>query len=197
MKKAMKLVWMVLFALPLISLTACGDDDDDLVNDETGATVNIKDYSDLLDKSQKDVMNKMGIDVTEQNEFGLYYENVEKNVEEVDVLFTLFEEDHGAYVTYDKSVMVNVDLTGFTYDDVYNFCSNKYGKGEMIDGTLVIKKGSMYVWFEYYDDADGGYSELTFVNKSKWDAAYGEITKSLDINAIKAVKAAYKAQRAK
>lgn len=28
MKKAMKLVWMALFALPLISLTACGDDDD-------------------------------------------------------------------------------------------------------------------------------------------------------------------------
>ena len=56
MKKAMKLVWMVLFALPLISLTACGDDDE-ITNDD-GVTINIKDYSDLLGKTRDEVMKK-------------------------------------------------------------------------------------------------------------------------------------------
>lgn len=192
MKKAMKLVWMVLFALPLISLTACGDDD---LENEDGATVNLKDYSDLLDKTQKDVMNKMDMDVTDQDQYGLYYENVDKNVEEVDVFYTFFEEnEYGAIVTYDKSVMVEVDLKGFTYDDVYNFCSSKYGKGEMYDGMLVIKKGDMYVWYEYNND---GTAELTFVKKSEWDKVYGEIkTKGGEFNAFKATKERARAHRA-
>ena len=94
--------------------------------------------------------------------------------------------------------MVDVELTGFSYDEIYNFCSKKYGKGAMYEDMLVITKGDMYVWYEYYTEDKT--AELTFVKKSEWDKQYGEIkTKAngdLDVAAFRAVKAAAKAHRA-
>ena len=190
MKKALKLVWMVLFALPMISLTACGDDDD-LVDNETGATVNMKDYSDLLDKTKEDVSKKMGIEVADQDEEGLYYVGISKNVLGVSVLYSFGEfDENNVLKTYDKSVMVDVILDGYNYDTVYNFVTDKYGKGEMIESILVIKKGDMYVLYTWNDEQD--WAEISYVKKSTWDKEFGELTKAdgtLDINKIKAVKA--------
>lgn len=166
MKKAMKLVWMVLFALPMISLTACGDDDE--LKGDDGVTINLKDYSDLLDKTKEDVMKKMNIQVADEDNDGIYYENVAPNVEAVDIYYTFFEEnEYGAQQTYNKSVMVDVELSGFSYDELYNFCTDKYGKGQLNDDILTITKGDMYVWLDY-DKADkDGY--ITYVKKSEWD----------------------------
>lgn len=190
MKKALKLVWMVLFALPMISLTACGDDDD-LVDNETGATVNMKDYSDLLDKTKEDVSKKMGIEVADQDEEGLYYVGISENVLGVSVLYSFGDfDENNVLKTYGKSVMVDVILDGYNYDTVYNFVTDKYGKGEMIEGMLVIKKGDMYVWYTWNDEQD--WAEISYVKKSTWDKEFGELTKAdgtLDINKIKAVKA--------
>lgn len=197
MKKAMKLVWMVLFALPMISLTACGDDDE--LENSDGVTINLKDYSDLLDKSRNDVMDRMGIEVTDEDLDGIYYEDVNDNVSEVDVYYTFFEEnEYGTEQRYEKSVMVEVDLVGWTYDQIFNFVSKKYGNGAMYQGMFVVTKGDMYVWYEY-DDSDNT-AELTFVNKKEWDKVYGEIkTKAgdVDVNAFRALKARAKAHRAK
>lgn len=199
MKKAMKLVWMVLFALPMISLTACGEDDD-LIDDETGTTINLKDYSDLLNKSKEDVMKRMDMKVTDSDEDGIYYVDPAPGVEEVDIFYTFFEEnEYGAQQNYDKSVQVEVDLYGFTYDEIYNFCTKKYGDGQMHNGILVIRKGDMYVWYEYNNNSDT--AELTFINKKEWDKVYGEIeTKANDginVDAFRALKARSKAHRAK
>lgn len=199
MKKAVKLVWMLLFALPVLSLTSC-ENDDDLVDNETGTTINLKDYSDLLDKTRDDVMKRMNIQVAASDEDGIYYENVAPGVEEVNIFYTFFEEnEYGAQKNYDKSVMVEVDLTGFTYDEIYNFCSSKYGKGQMYDDMLVITKGSMYVWYEY--DENDKTAELTFIKKSEWDKEFGEIkTKANDeinVDAFRALKDRVKAHRAK
>ena len=195
----MKLVWMVLFALPMISLTACGDDDD-LIDDETGTTINLKDYSDLLDKNRDDVMKRMDMQVTYSDEDGIYYETPAPGVDEVDIFYTFFEDnEYGAQKNYDKSVWVEVDLYGFTYDEIYNFATKKYGEGQMYDGMLVIRKGDMYVWYEY--DYDSDTAELSFIKKSEYDKVYGEIkTKANDginVDAFRALKARAKAHRAK
>ena len=52
MKKAMKLVWMVLAALPMIALTACGDDEPD-------NGISFKDYSILLNEDRDDIVNRL------------------------------------------------------------------------------------------------------------------------------------------
>lgn len=168
MKKVMKLVWMVLIALPMISLTACGDDD------ELG-TINMKDYSSLLDKTRDDVLKKMNMDVAGSDEEGIYYLNVEEGVPEVDVFFTFFENNqYGTLQLYDKSVMVDVEVNGFPYNDLLNFVNDKYGKGTMDeDGIYVVKKGDMYVWLDWDSTEKDGY--LTFVKKSEWDKVFGEI----------------------
>lgn len=192
MKKAMKLVWMVLFALPLISLTACGDDDE-ITNDD-GVTINIKDYSDLLGKTRDEVMKKMNMEVAEADEEGIVYIDPENNVLAVGAYYTFFEEnEYGALITYNKSVDVEVYITDFSYDDLYNFVSNKYGKGQMYEDILVVSKGNMYVWLYWNDETSWG--ELSFVDKKEWDKNYGELTKSVDVNAIKAYKARLNATR--
>lgn len=188
MKKAMKLVWMVLFALPMISLTACGDDDD-LIDDNTGISINMKDYSDLLDKTRDDVMKKMNMDVADSDNNGIYYENVENGVPEVDVYYTFFEDnEYGAQQTYEKSVMVDVLVDGFPYNDLLNFVINKYGKGNLNnEGIYLIKKGDMYVWLEWDDEYEDGY--ITFVKKSEWDKVYGALdTKAGESNFIKMIR---------
>ena len=195
----MKLVWMVLFALPMISLTACGDDDD-LIDDETGTTINVKDYSDLLDKNRDDVMKRMDMPVADSDEEGIYYVDPAPGVEAVDIFYTFFEDnEYGAQQIYNKSVMVEVDLYGFTYDEIYNFCTKKYGTGIMVENVLVITKGDMYILYEYDNDTET--AELTFIKKSEWDKVKGEIkTKANDginVDAFRALKARAKAHRAK
>lgn len=187
----MKLVWMVLFALPLMILPACGEEDD--LEGDNGAVVNMKDYSDLLDKKRSEVFDRMDVDVYATDEEGIYYLDVDKNVLGVSVLYTFGEEnEYGAPVTYEKSVMVDVILDGFNYDTVYNFVTDKYGKGQMIEDILVIKKGDMYVWYTWNDEYD--WAEISYVNKKEWDKLYGELTKGFDMAAaIRATKAKAKA----
>lgn len=76
MKKAMKLVWAVLFALPLIAFTSCGDDDEPILDNE-GDEITLTDYSDLLNKSREDIITKKMKDFTPyyQDIDGIFYDN--------------------------------------------------------------------------------------------------------------------------
>lgn len=171
MKKAVKLVWMLLFALPVLSLTSCENDDEkDLVYNNNGTGVDFKQYQDLLNKTRDDVMKKMGIEVADADEYGIFYENVQTSIPELDVYYTFFNEnEYGATVTYEKSVWVDIMLTNFSDDELYNFLSDKYGKGSMNDaGIMVYTKGNLYVFYDYVDTNE---IWVSYLNKSEKDKA--------------------------
>lgn len=168
MKKAIKLVWMVLFALPLISLTACGDDD------EPDGGISFKDYSNLLNEDREDIIQKKMKDFTPyyQDLDGIFYSregnSLGNNIEEVDVYFTFADLDEDpSLVPDEESVYVDVELFDFNSTDVFNYLTNKYGKAESNGpGSYTFTKGNMYVWYDY---EDGSYMYVSYVNKKKYD----------------------------
>lgn len=199
MKKAMKLVWMVLFALPMISLTACGDDDD-LVDDNTGSTVELKDYSDLIGKKYNEVTDKLGsnYDLEETNQYQIVYYDYDVNVTEIGVYFTFYEEvSEDVYKRYETAVMVNVDVKGFSNAYLIDRLQKLYGEGtphEDEDGLyFTYEKSGKYIIYVY--DAENQEGEITYVDKKEFDKVNVR-TKGADlslrqfVNQVKAVKAA-------
>lgn len=195
MKKAFKLVWMVLFALPLISLTACGDDD------EPDGSISFRDYSNLINEDRNDILNKKMKDYTPYYEdlFGVYYAAYDEetdlanslgdNISEVDAYFTFFEErtdNPDLYVTYEDCVMVDVELYGFQEWEVANYLSNKYGKStQMANGLARYEKDGKYI---FLDNEDGIF--VTYVDKKKYDGAFDTKATEFDIKAgLKAARA--------
>lgn len=94
MKKALKLVWMVLFALPMVAFTACGDDDKDDDDDNGGNggtnTELFADYSPLVGKTRSQVINYMGNDpIYEVDGVTMGYYVDRNNVETVVAMFEL------------------------------------------------------------------------------------------------------------
>lgn len=183
MKKAMKLVWMVLFALPMIGLTACGDEDE---------PDPFKQYDNLIDKTRSEVMKTVGAQISSEDLYGVYYDNLnEGNVKDLSVLFTLGEENNeGGLVTFDKAVWVDEYLYGTSYQAVLNFLTDKYGKSTMFtvegdeeDGSdaetyLQFEKSGKYIWL--FNDLS-----VTYVKKSEWDKID---TRSASKNVLKVKK---------
>ena len=156
----MKLVWMVLFALPLISLTACGDDDED--NDL------FKDYSYLINKTRDDVKKNLGVAPAEEDLESLVYENIQPNIPTLIAWFTLWEENETGLVTYEKVQMVDVELKGLSYSEVYNHLTDLYGKAELDDyDDMRWEKSGKYIWL----DQDGSELWVTYADKKAWDKA--------------------------
>lgn len=187
MKKAMKLVWMVLFALPFLTLTACGDDDE-LVDDNTGATVELKDYSDLIGKKYTEVLDKMGqnFDKDETNQYQIVYYNIDTNVSELDVAFTFYEPED-APTLYEKAVFVNVEVNGFSNSYLLNRLQKLYGEGTAHeeDGEIwyTYEKDGKYVLYEY--DAYSQEGEISYFDKKEYDKVFD--TKA-DAKSLKAVR---------
>lgn len=194
MKKAVKLVWMLLFALPVLSLTSCENDDDkDLVYNNSGIGVDFKQYQDLLNKDRDDVMKKMNIEVADADEFGIFYENVQTSIPELDVYYTFFyENEYGATETYEKSVWVDIMLDKFSNDELYNFLTDKYGKGSMNeDDIMVYTKGNLYVFYDYVDTNE---IWISYVNKSEKDKADKDHTRASENNFFETLKALHRAK---
>lgn len=202
MKKAMKLVWAVLFALPVFSLVSCESDDNDGL---------FKDYSYLVGKSLDDVIKDMGSDylVGENGNGALYYElNSVPNVTNVDVFFTFFDYNELGLITYDKAVEVDVTLKGLEYSQVYNELNKEYGNGEMIsyedeegnveDTEIKYTKGNRYI---YLYTSGSGYVNVDYVDKKAFDEAKKNAasapTRGADFDLRAAVKAAKKANSPK
>lgn len=191
MKKAMKFVWMVLFALPLLAVTSCGDDEPD-------GGISFNDYSDLIGKTSSDILDKKMKDFTptDQDLYGVYYAAYDEetgvsnslgdNIAEVDAYFTFFDEREDnpeLYVTYTDCVMVDVELYGFKDWEVINYLTNKYGKSTVTPtGLTQWEKDGKYIRL----DVDGGMF-VTYVDKKKWDAAN---TKSGERSLTSALRAA-------
>ena len=195
MKKAIKLVWMVLFALPLISLTSCGDDDDPV--NVGGIEVSFKDYSYLIGKSRVEVQSDMNLTISNQDQFGIYYdaETVnEPHIGDVDVFFTVFQkDDNGNYILTEKASEIEVEVTGYTQAQIFDYLGEKYGKPSMNEyGRYTFEKGNLIVWFEW--DEDDSIAEITYIDKKEWDKAYG--TKGATVD-VKALMKAHKAELAK
>ena len=168
----MKLVWMVLFALPIISLTSCEDDKDEL----------FKDYSNLLGKTETEVLNIMDRPAT-QVTAAIYFENINDvpNVEEVDVYWTLDDyDDNGNLIVFNKAVQVDTYLVGLTSAEITNHLTDLYGKSKVLtyedeeDGDVWTEtrweKGNKYIFFDAED------LTVTYVDKKEWDksvANYG------------------------
>lgn len=194
MKKAMKLVWMVLLALPMISLTSCGDDDDTIM-DDNGVEVQFKDYSNLLGKTMTDILNKEMKDYTpEMFEDGsgmVYYsddQDLGDNVFYVSPSFWLYGADEEVVYQSEKSVMVLEEVYGFEKQAMYNHFSSKYGDATMLsDGTYEFTKGNMYIWLDYISKNE---IDIYYVNKSDYDK-YVRETKGTD--SVAAIKKALKA----
>lgn len=191
----MKLVWMVLFALPLMTMTACGDDDD-LVDDNTGATVELKDYSDLIGKKYSEAIEKMGpnYDQDETDQWEIVYYNIDPNVVELDICFTFYEDDEVA--PYEKAVMVDVDVVGFSNSYLLNRLQKLYGEAttnQDEDGELyyTYEKSGKYILFEYYKEYNEG--QITYFDKKEFDKVFGS-TKA-GANSLKAVRDNAKAAR--
>lgn len=188
MKKAMKLVWMVLFALPMLTLTACGDDDDELVDDNTGTTVELKDYSDLIGKKYTEVLDKMGqnFDKDETNQYMIVYYDLDTNVSELDVFFTFFEPED-APTLYDKAVFVNVEVSGFSNAYLLNRLQKLYGEGTAHEDEgevwYTYEKDGKYILYEF--DAANQEGEIAYFDKKEYDKVYN--TKA-DAKTLKAVR---------
>lgn len=173
MKKAMKLVWAVLFALPLIAFTSCGDDDEPILDNE-GDEITLTDYSDLLNKDRDEIITKKMKDFTPyyQDIDGIFYDNdgndLGENIAEVDCFFTFEDIEANPSVVPDKeSVEVMVELYDLDANTVLTYLSKKYG--EVVangDGAFTFTKGNMYVWLDI-DDED--YLSISYVNKKKFD----------------------------
>ena len=165
MKKAMKLVWMVLFALPLISLTACGDDDE---------PAPFKEYGYLIDKTRDKVIEDLPFSVSEEETGALYYWDINTDhVSDLAVLFTFDEyDDKGALVVYNKAVWVSQFVYGLSYQTVYNHLESQYGSGKIMtipatsedpeENYFQFEHGGKYIWL--YNDM-----MITYVKKSDWD----------------------------
>lgn len=190
----MKLVWMMLIALPMVAFTACGDEDDTITDDAGNAVkVDLKKYSDLLDKTRDDVMKRVGLAVSEETLEGIFYHDLNDDyIDELDIFYTFDERnENGALVTYEKSVAVALELYGFSYTDMFNHLQDLYGKGNFDEeGTYVMEKSGMYIWFDYYDD---GETDITYIQKKEWD----KINISTRSEAKNAFRAAIRARRGK
>ena len=195
----MKLVWMVLAALPMIALTACGDDEPD-------NGISFKDYSFLLDEDRQEILNKKmkGYEPVEEDLYGVYYESdaitsLGDNISEVNAYFTFWEETSYGYVTYEDCVQVDVCLEGFADSDMFNYLTNKYGKAQMIEDDededyvgYEFTKGNMYVWYDYIDKDE---IWVSYVDKKEFDKYVNSLPNAKA--ARKGLKAARKARRAK
>lgn len=185
MKKVLKLAWMLLFALPLVTFTSCGDDD------EPGdGGISIKDYSDLLGQTRDDILDKK-MKNYEASELETYYisylaydeelgisNDLGNNIAGIDIWYTLFEEESYGYKPYDKSVMVDCYLYGLKFNDVFNYLADKYGKASMVTGAegddfdYQFEKGDKYIWLTQEVEDDYTLVYITYVDKKKWDDAY-------------------------
>ena len=182
MKKAMKLVWMVLVALPMIAITSCSDDDKDELITDDGVEVKFEDYSKLLNKTLSDILDKEMKDFNPDvysDGSGVFYNSEDDNdlginVNSVMVDFWFYDEDENGdeIVLYksQKSLMVMEEVYGFKQNDMYNFLTDKYGKPEMLsDGTYEYSKDNMYIWFEYINTND---ISIYYINKNEYDKYY-------------------------
>lgn len=162
MKKAMKLVWMVLFALPIISLTSCEDDKDEL----------FKDYSNLLGKTRTQVLDIMNRPADQEAE-AFYFENINDvpNVDEVDVYWTFYDYDSNGMVIFDKAVEVDTYLVGLSAAEITNHLTDLYGKSKVLSyedegdvwEEIRWEKGNKYIFFDSEDLA------VSYVDKKEWD----------------------------
>ena len=179
MKKTIKLVWMMLFALPFVAFTSCSDDDD-LEDNNTGTKVELKDYSDLIGKKYNDVIKKMGgnYDTEASNQFQLVYINPDDNVTYLDALYTFYDEgtDGNYYpnstTPYEKCVQVDVNVKGFDGTYLINRLQDFYGKTQFDtdeEGTYAFwDKDGKYIIYEFVN----GEGEITYIDKKEFDKAY-------------------------
>ena len=168
MKKAMKLVWMVLFALPMVAFTACGDDEPD-------NGLKFKDYSELLNKDRKDIVdNKMkGMTPYWSVTGALFYDNdgndLGQYIDEVDCYFT-WDDPETVTVPEDKCIWVDTEMSGVNANDLFDYLSNKYGKATADSDDMdaySFTKGNMYVWYDI--DREEGVCYVGYVNKKSYD----------------------------
>lgn len=182
MKKVLKLVWMVLFALPLISLTACGDEEETIV-DAGGEEVVFKDYSDLLGKTMTDILNDKMKDFNPTmftNGEGIFYSALNNdlgmNVNYLAVYFAFtYVEDDEVYIVEgsknEKAIWVTEDVSDFTLDALANHLTSKYGKLTILsDGTYEYTKGNMLVWLEESkEEGEEPVCTISYLNKSEYE----------------------------
>lgn len=194
MKKAMKLVWMVLFALPMVAFTACGDDD------EPDNGLKFKDYSVLLDKTRKDIVDKEMKDYTpyETPAGALFYDNdgnaLGQYIDEVDCYFT-WDDPFNVAVPEEKCVWVDTEMSGVNAADLMNYLTDKYGKAAAENDDMdsyTFTKGNMYVWYDI--DAEEGVCYVGYVNKKSYDDYNNGNAQNIR-KALKARRAAKRAAR--
>lgn len=196
MKKAMKLVWMVLFALPMVAFTACGDED------EPDNGLKFKDYSVLLNKDRKDILEKQMKDCTPyyQNLDGIFYDNdgndLGQYINEVDCYFTFEDlEENPSAVPEEKCVWVDTEMSGVNAADLMNYLTDKYGKAAAENDDMdsyTFTKGNMYVWYDI--DAEEGVCYVGYVNKKSYDDYNNGNAQNIR-KALKARRAAKRAAR--
>lgn len=158
-KSFMKLVWMVMFALPLVMFTSCGDDKE---NDEPETQTLFKDYSFLLRKTPSQVKSSMGTPDDADVE-GWYYEVNKDNVIDLYAFFTdLDEDEYGEYEIYDTVQIVDVNLDeDVKSNDVQNLFNKKYDMLEVDedgDYYYIAEKQKMGVVYS------PSYNQVTYVN---------------------------------
>lgn len=169
MKKAIKLVWMVLFALPMVSLTACGDDDEN--------SAPFKEYDYLLGKTINQAVNDLPFEVSAQDVEGVFYVGI--NYQGVADLYVANsfgdKDDKGATIVYNEVVYVMENLMeNVNYVDVANYLEDKNGKsieiniaepGEAPELVKRWDKGGKYIFL--YNDED---KSVAYANKKYYDS---------------------------
>ena len=143
MKKAMKLVWMVLVALPMIAITSCSKDDDDPEN------ALFKDYSTLIGKTRQGVIDYIGEDPYSQDSEYQFFVFEEETIEydHVVSVTAMYDDEEG-------NVLDKVSNVGSVLDpalkntSIQNYLNEKYDY-EFVDedGDYVYTKKDLYIFY--------------------------------------------------
>lgn len=138
MKKTLKFAWMLLLALPTLAFTACGDDDEPIVELPDDEVALFEDYSVLLGKNRQGVINYFG---EEPYEMGADYQLFvvgENNVDDVRTWYSYFEGE-----IFDEVVIVESYLSDeLNTIEVSNFLNTLYEfEGIDDDGWFTYKHG--------------------------------------------------------
>ena len=171
MKKTLKFFWMAALCLPVLSFTAC--DNDNVIEDNDGDKIEVlfKDYSDLLGKKYDDVIKKVGVEPKESAGLLEFVVNTE-NVQEVDTWF-FYADQPG--VVFEEVVNVDSYLSDeLTTQDVVNYLSAIYtATGYDVDEETgeredYFKKDKMVI--VYYE----GDNMVSYYDTSKMNTKAGE-----------------------
>ena len=171
MKKSIKLLWMVLIALPMVSLTSCGDDEPE--------PVVFKDYSYLLGMSdysvKKEFVGVTSTTITDDETFaGYYFATNSDNVNSVYTYFTYFDYDNtDTLITYGNVVVVDSYLSkSLKSGEIQNELGSKfkYNTYDTEDECYVYtdEKKNIEVWY-YPEDNDVMYIDTKNLNTKAGD----------------------------